>query len=335
MISSSLAGNARSLVPGVVICATVASAASFMSEHHGGPTIIYALLIGMSLHFLSDGTTAAPGIQFVARTVLRAGIAMLGVRISAAQILELGAVPISIVALGIAGTVIFGRYAAPRFGITASQGVLTGGAVAICGASAAMAIAAVLPRTKDTDRNVLFTIISVTILSTIAMVVYPLAVRAIGLSEYAAGILLGGTIHDVAQVIGAGYLISEGTGIVATYVKLLRVAALVPVVMVLAWLYSDRMRRTAGPAQPFLPAFLVAFMLFAAANSTGLVSDSAVDGLGQLSRWCLVCAIAASGMRTSLRDLATVGWRPLGLLVCETVFLLVLVLIGLWCAGMT
>jgi uncharacterized integral membrane protein (TIGR00698 family) len=331
----SVAESTRALLPGIVICATVASAASFLSEHHGGPTLIYSLLIGMSLHFLSEGTMAAPGIQFVGRTVLRAGIAMLGVRISAGQVLELGLIPISIVAFGVLATLMFGRYAAPLFRVTTSQGILSGGAVAICGASAALAISAVLPRTKDTERNALFTIISVTILSTIAMVVYPIAVRRIGLSEHAAGILLGGTIHDVAQVIGAGYLISDQAGIVATYVKLLRVAALVPVVMVLAWMYAGPTRRTAGNARPILPAFLVAFALFAAVNSVGLVSGAAADGLGQVSRWCLVCAIAALGMGTSLRDLATVGWRPLGLVVCETIFLLVFVLVGLWCAGMT
>ncbi len=206
--------------------------ATFLSEHHGGPTLLYALLIGMTLYFLSKGTVAAPGIQFASRFVLRLGVAMLGVRISAGKIAELGVLPIAIVVCGVISTILLGRFIAQRFELTPVQGVLTGGAVAICGASAALAISAVLPRSKDSESNTLFTVIAVTLLSTIAMVLYPVLIHAVGFSHHKAGILLGGTIHDVAQVVGAGYLISDETGIVATYVKLLRVAMLVPVVTV-------------------------------------------------------------------------------------------------------
>lgn len=327
------AETVRPLMPGIVVSATVAMAATFLSEHHGGPTLLYALLMGMSLHFLSEGTITAPGIQLVARTVLRVGVAMLGVRISVGQIVDLGAIPIGIVVGGVLATLLFGRYAAVHLKLTPSQGILTGGAVAICGASAALAISAVLPKTKDTENNALFTVISVTILSTIAMIIYPLLIRAVGFNHHAAGILLGGTIHDVAQVVGAGYLVSDETGIVATYVKLLRVAMLVPVVTVLAWVYASTTHSPAGRDQRILPGFLVAFAVLAVANSLGLVPGLAADGIGHVSRWCLVCAIAALGMKTSLQELATIGWRPLALVMAETIFLLGLVLIILRWTG--
>ena len=319
----------RRLIPGIMTSALIAMAAAFLSEHHGGPTLVYALLVGMAFYFLSQGSPAAPGIHFTARTILRLGVALLGVRISLGQIVDLGAAPVVIIVVGVAATILVGRFLAAPMGLNSTQGVLTGGAVAICGASAALAIAAVLPATKDSERDTLFTVIAVTVLSTLAMILYPLLIRLIGTGDHAAGILLGGTIHAVAQVVGAGYLISDQTGIVATYIKLLRVALLLPVVTILVWAYRKSTPGAGAPRQPLLPSFLVAFAVLAAVNSLGWIPASVSDVLASVSRWCLICAIAALGMKTSLQELANVGWRPLALVVAESVFLLAFVLIAL------
>ena len=104
--------------------------------------------------------------------------------------------------------------------------LLTGGSVAICGASAAMAIAAVLPRNEHSESNLIFTVLGVTVLSTIAMIAYPMITTVTGLDPLASGVFLGGTIHDVAQVVGAGFSISDEVGETATLVKLMRVTML-------------------------------------------------------------------------------------------------------------
>ena len=111
---------------------------------------------------------------------------------------------------------------ARRLGLKPLFGVLSGGAVAICGASAALAIASVLPRNDTRERDTILTVVSVTALSTLAMILYPVFATSIGLDHKQAGIFIGGTIHDVAQVVGAGYTISNETGDIATYVKLLQ-----------------------------------------------------------------------------------------------------------------
>lgn len=307
------------LSPGVLACLTVSMAATFVSDHYGGPTLVFALLLGMALHFLSVSTVAAAGITFSARTILRLGVALLGARISAGQIAGLGFVPLFIVVGGVVGTLALGRLLARPLHLTPAQGLLTAGSVAICGASAALAISAALPRTKDSERDTLFTVIAVTTLSTVAMIVYPLLVRVLGLDDRTAGILLGGTIHDVAQVLGAGYLISEEAGTVATYVKLLRVAMLIPVVVTVSWLFRER---GASASRPEIPTFLVAFAILAAGNSIGLIPPAASDAAGVVSRWCLVTAIAALGMKTALEELTKVGWRPIAIIVIETLFLL-------------
>lgn len=321
--------EARRLAPGVLVSATIAMAATFVSDHHGGPTLLYALLIGIAFHFLSKESAAAPGIAFTSKTVLRIGVALLGARISAGQIAELGAMPVLLVPAIVLATILFGRYLAAPMGLTVNQGVLTGGSVAICGASAALAISAVLPQGKDHERDTLFTVITVTVMSTIAMIVYPPLVRALGFDNRAAGILLGGTIHDVAQVVGAGHLISEPAAVVATYVKLLRVAMLMPVVMIVAWIYGRNSAQVSGHSAPLLPFFLLAFAGLAIANSVGLIPRLAVEPINGASRWCLVAAISALGMKTSLENLSEVGWRPIALVAAETLLILVAVLAAL------
>ena len=316
--------TARRLLPGVATALVIAMASTFVSDHYGGPTLLFALLIGMALHFLSKESASAPGINFSSKTVLRLGVALLGVRISADQIAALGALPIVIVVFGVTLTLLLGRYLSKPLGLTAPQGVLTGGSVAICGASAAMAIAAVLPQDRDSERNMLFTVIAVTTLSTIAMILYPLLVPALSLTDDQAGILFGGTIHDVAQVVGAGHLISPEAATVATYVKLMRVAMLVPVVMLIGYLFGSA---GAHAKRPALPAFLIAFVVLAILNNLHLVPQQVADAMSAFSRWCLVCAIAALGMKTSLEELTKVGWRSIALVVGETLFLLVFVLI--------
>ena len=126
----------------------------------------------------------------------------------------------------------FGTLLSYIFGRKLAFGLLAGGSVAICGASAALAIASVLPYNKNRTKDVLFVVIGVTILSTVSMIIYPILFKSIGMNEIESGYLIGATIHDIAQVVGAGYSISEESGIIATLIKMIRVT-LLPIVMIL------------------------------------------------------------------------------------------------------
>ena len=171
-------------------------------------------------------------------------------RITLSQIASLGPWPVATVIVGVATTILFGFLLARRMGLSSMFGVLSGGAVAICGASAALAIASVLPRNDKRERDTILTVVSVTALSTLAMIIYPIFATSIGLDHRQAGIFIGGTIHDVAQVVGAGYMISNETGDIATYVKLLRVAMLLPAVFAISFLRAKQRprRKRAGDA---------------------------------------------------------------------------------------
>jgi len=308
----------RRLLPGLLIAGTISLAASFLSEHYGGPVMLFALLLGIAFNFVSEDARCAPGIEFASRTILRWGVALLGVRITAEQVLGLGATPIAVAVAGVTVTILVALILARRLGLTRDLGILTGGAVAICGASAALALSAILAKGKGiTERDTIVTVVAVTTLSTVAMVVYPLVAVQLDLDAISAGIFLGATIHDVAQVVGAGYSLSPEAGDAATVTKLLRVAMLVPVVLaVVALLRFGRIAEAA--AQPILPLFLLAFVALALANSFGLIPSDVSAALSSVSRWALIAAIAALGTKTSLKELATVGPRTLVLIVTET-----------------
>jgi len=315
----------RSVYPGVLVALTIGLAADWLAGHYKAPVMLFALLFGMTFHFLHEEGRCIPGIEFASKAVLRTGVALLGARITAQQIMELGPVPIAMVVGAVISTILVGLLLARLFGLSRSFGTLSGGSVGICGASAALAIASVLPKNKESERDVILAVVVVTGLSTIAMILYPMFVTAIGLDNARAGLFLGGTIHDVAQVVGAGYTISQKTGDVATYVKLLRVAMLLPVVGTIA-LVLARSGAGGGKAQVPLPWFLFAFAALVAINSLGLLPKATVSLANDVSRWCLVVAIAALGMKTSFKALIAAGWRPVVTMVLETAWIAGLVL---------
>lgn len=325
---------ARALAPGLVIAGLVALAARWLSEHYTAPVMLFALLLGIAVNFTSQDARCKPGLEFASREILRIGVALLGLRITADQIAGLGLGVAALTAAGVACTILVGYALAKAVRLEGKLGVLMGGATAICGASAALAISAILPKGKDHERDTILTVVSVTTLSTIAMVTYPVLTTAMGYDDATAGIFFGATIHDVAQVVGAGGLVSAVAQDNATILKLFRVSLLLPAVLVISFVYR-KAHATAGEARPpLLPAFLIAFAALVAINSTGLAPKAITGALQGASSWCLVIAIAALGTKTALGELIKVGWRPIAVVVGSTVFVGAFVLAGLELLGL-
>jgi len=321
--------NSRSVLPGLAVAALVAVAAQFLSDHYSAPAMLMALLLGIALNFLGTEGRTVNGVAFASRTVLRMGVALLGTRISVELLLDLGLDLIALVVAGTAVTILFGLLVARLFSLDWKFGFLTAGSVAICGASAAMAIGAILPRDEHSEEKLTFTVLGVTVLSTIAMVAYPVLVALLNLDPTESGVFLGGTIHDVAQVVGAGFSISEQTGDTATLVKLIRVTALAPVVLLGALAVRRRGAVNGGERPPLMPFFVVGFLALAATNSFNLIPDMLQNLASLTSRWFLLTAIAAVGMKTSLRRVFDVGGAAIAIIVAETLFIAVFVLGGL------
>lgn len=307
-------------VPGIMVAMVTGLSAAFLSEHYGAPVMLMALLLGMSFNFMAESEKTASGLTFSASTLLRIGVALLGVRITIGSLTDFGWPALLMMAALMIAIIGIGVLLGKAFKLPAQMGLLAGGAVAICGASATAAIAAILPKSEQQSRSVVFTIIGITAFSTTAMIVYPAIANWLGLNDKQTGFFLGATIHDVAQVVGAGYGVSESSGDNATVIKLFRVAMLVPIVFVLAILFARKNQSEDKKIFP-LPAFLIVFLILMTLNTLGYLPTVVTQLLADLSRWCLVFAIAAIGMRTDLRKLKKVGMAPLVLLFVETVIM--------------
>lgn len=320
--------------PGLGVASITGMAALFLSEHYGAPAMLFALLLGMAVSFLyQQDSPCSCGIDFAATTLLRTGVVLLGLRIALGDLVVLGWQTALVLALAIFTTIILGILLARALGFQKRFGALTGGSVSICGASAALAISTILPAGKNHERDTLLTVIGVTAMSTIAMILYPIIAQQLGLTETQSGIFLGGTIHDVAQVVGAGYSISDEAGDLATLTKLVRVAMLMPVVVIMMLAIKHHFKRKnieADGQVPKLPLFLVGFVVLMLVNSFFTLPEVVTAGASDISRFFLVVSITAIGMKSNLGKLAEVGVLPIVLIVTETVWIALLILGYLW-----
>ena len=289
--------------------------------------MLLALVFGLALNPIAAARPAlSPGMVFCARAVLRFGIILLGARVTTGELAGLGLPTIALAVGALAATLAGGWLIGRLMGLRSDLAALSAGAVAICGASAALAIASVLPRRDDSDRNTTITIVGVAALSTLAMVLYPLIANALGLDHRAAGVFLGASIHDVAQVVGAGFMISPETGEIATVVKLMRVVCLAPAVAALGFLFRGQTDAKARAAP--VPLFVLGFLAFVLIRSSGLISPPAAGMLAGASQWMLLISVAALGAKTSFREIFAAGLKPLAALTAQTVLIGAIALAG-------
>ena len=319
------------IAPGIALAAAIAAVALLLDgaglTRFGTwwiPPLIVALACGMALRPIGTAKRFSPGVDVAGRTILRLGVALLGARLTLGDLVAGGLTPVVVAFCAVFATIIFGALAARWFGLSQDFGLLSGCSVGVCGAAAAMAAGAVLPRHHNSERDVVFTVIGVNTLSTVAMVIYPAFQAPLGFDPFHMGVLLGGAIHDVAQVAGAGRMMSDQILADAIVTKLLRVAFLLPAVLMIAW-WVRRSGRSAREAKLQPPWFLFGFVGLVAINSTGVLPGQVQWVLQQASTVLITVAIAALGIKTSLPGMLAIGVRPVALLTLETLFILAMV----------
>jgi uncharacterized integral membrane protein (TIGR00698 family) len=332
------ARSAVLLAPGLLLATAVAiavmAAAPLVARGVAIPAMVLALLVGIALNPLSQRPLFKPGLVFCVQHILRWSVALLGLRIALGEIAALGVTTLVLTTAAMAITIAAGFLCARLAGQPAAFGALAGAGTAVCGASAALATASVLPAYKGKEADVVFVVVAVNALSTAAMVLYPPLCIWLGFNDHTAGILFGATIHDVAQVVGAGYSVSDTAGNTAVIVKLYRVFLLLPVVLALGWWFAG-----AGGtvhARVKVPGFALAFLALCIVNSlvpsiptlTPLYAP-VKTGLVALSTFGLLVAISALGLGTSIRAIAQLGWRHLATLTGTTLVILAVVTAGL------
>src|SRR5215204_5298405 len=177
--------------PGLLASLVIAAAAAFLADHYAGPVMLFALLLGMAMNFLSDVDRCKAGVGFTSRTVLRLGVALLGFRLTLGEIAALGWQPAALVIVVVSATILVSIWLARSMGFKPEFGLLSGGATAICGASAALALSAALPADPKKERATSFTIIGVSTLSTLAMILYPAISNLFAFDSHHAGVFIG------------------------------------------------------------------------------------------------------------------------------------------------
>jgi uncharacterized integral membrane protein (TIGR00698 family) len=311
-------------LPGILISVVIAGFAMFVTAWLGGPVIVVALLVGFLCHpWMQSQLLYKAGIDWSASMILRIAVALLGFRITFADLGALGwSSTVALVGV-VCAVILSGVVLARVTGRPWQLGVLTGGAVGICGASAAIAIGSVLPGVANRERTILLAVIGVTGLSTLAMLVYPWLFLSLGWPDATIGFALGASIHDVAQVVGAGYAVSPDAGDVAVLTKMQRVM-LLPVLLVILLVTVGR---AASGVRIGLPWFVIAFALGVVLNSVIPLPAMLVRLLSSVSQWCLIIAIAALGLKTSMTTLIRSGGVVMTMLLIETLLMVGLVVV--------
>lgn len=299
-----------SVWPGLLLCSTAAGAAAWIAEHYGFPVILLGLLVGLALGFAARNPETHRGLDLASGTFLRVGIVLLGFKVSTDQIAMIGVPGFLSILSVMAMTLIAGLLAARIVGQSQSVGLIAGGATAICGASAALALYAVVGSKRLSQAQFTMTLVGISIASALAMTVYPVLASELALSDKQAGFLIGASIHDVAQAIGGGYAFSDSAGEIATVVKLTRVALLAPLVFVAGVLlsHSDGADRSAW-SRLAVPWFVALFALVAGINSAWPVPSAFAESALTGAKGLLLLAVTATAMRARLDLLQSLGWR--------------------------
>lgn len=312
----------RTLVPGLIVTALATLAAAYLAEHYSAPVTLMALLVGLALNFLGGDPRLGPGLAFASRTLLRIGIVLVGLRVTVGQMVDLGPLAFLALATIVAVTIATGALLGRAFGFGAAFGTLAGGSVAICGASAALAFATLLGEKRVDRAQLALVLVGVASASAFAMFAYPILSHALSLSDHQAGFMLGASIHDVAQALGAGYAVSPEAGGTAAIVKLTRVALLAPALAVVA-LYLPREGKGGGMGA-VLPWFVIGFFAVAAVNSLLPIPSVVVTWGGEAATALLAAAVAATGIRSPMQDLLRQGAKPLLVIAACSLILLLL-----------
>jgi uncharacterized integral membrane protein (TIGR00698 family) len=332
-------GAATEIVPGLALSAMVAIAAyevaPLLPRMLPLPTMVLALFMGMMLHPIAKKPAVEPGMAFCVKTLLRWAVALLGIRIGLADIAALGLATAALVMGAMVVTIASGFAFARLNGQRAEFGALAGAATAVCGASAALATATAVPHYPGKHADIVFVVVGVNALATLALVIFPPLCVLLGFDPQTTGVMLGGTIHDVAQVVGAGYAVSEPVGNTAVIVKLFRVFLLLPVVLGIGWYFASRGAEP-GEAKVPMPIFAFVFLFLCVVNSAvplmPVLAPLYVPTRALMidfSTWGLLIAIAALGLGTSVSGLGALGWRHGVTLLAATTVIVVIVTGGL------
>ncbi len=327
---------------GVVICFAVAGLSVLIEKLIPGELLgasIVALFMGTIINSFFHPAWIKPALKFTSKKILKAAIVLLGASLSINTIMSVGKMTFFVMIFTFAMCFGGGYFIRKIFGLNWKLSNLISAGTGICGGSA---IAAIAPVIDADDKDIAFAMSSTFLFDMVMIALYPLMGKALGMTDIAYGIWAGTSVNDTASVVASGYAFSEIAGDFATMVKLTRTIAIIPTVLVFAYI-GTRMKQKELKAinngqkvnlVKIIPWFIGGFLLLAVSNSVGCIPAAASGIIKNTSKFLMVTALAAIGLGTSIGDFKKAGLKPMfyGITIDTLVTLTALVVI--WCMGL-
>ena len=304
---------------GVVICFAVAGVSVLLEELIPGGLLgasIIALFMGTIINSFFHPDWLKPALKFTSKKILKAAIVLLGASLSVGTIMSVGKMTFFVMIFTFAMCFGGGYFIRKLFGLNWKLSNLISAGTGICGGSA---VAAIAPVIDADDKDIAFAMSSTFLFDMVMIALYPLMGKALGMSDIAYGIWAGTSVNDTASVVASGYAFSEAAGDFATMVKLTRTIAIIPTVLVFAWIgtrIKQKELKEAGQGKKvnlikIIPWFIGGFLLLAVLNSVGCIPVAASGVIKTTSKFLMVTALAAIGLNTSLLDFKKAGLKPM------------------------
>lgn len=327
---------------GIVICFAVASISVLLEAWIPGGLLgasIIALFMGTIINSFFHPSWMKPALKFTSKKILKVAIVLLGASLSINTIMSVGKMTFFVMIFTFAMCFGGGYFVRKLFGLNWKLGNLISAGTGICGGSA---VAAIAPVIDADDKDIAFAMSSTFLFDMVMVALYPLMGKALGMSDIAYGIWAGTSVNDTASVVASGYAFSEMAGDFATMVKLTRTIAIIPTVLVFAYIgtrIKQKELKEANKGQKvnlvkIIPWFIGGFLLLALLNSFGCIPEAASGIIKNASKFLMVTALAAIGLGTSLVDFKKAGLKPMfyGITIDTLVTLTALGVI--WCMGL-
>ena len=334
--------NHGMFILGIAICFAVAGLSVLAEKLIPGELLgasIIALFMGTIINSFFHPAWMKPALKFTSKKVLKAAIVLLGASLSVNTILSVGKMTFFVMIFTFAMCFGGGYFIRKLFGLNWKLSNLISAGTGICGGSA---VAAIAPVIDADDKDIAFAMSSTFLFDMVMIALYPLMGKALGMTDIAYGIWAGTSVNDTASVVASGYAFSEAAGDFATMVKLTRTIAIIPTVLVFAYIgtrIKQKELKAANNGQKvnlmkIIPWFIGGFLLLAVLNSVGWIPAAVSGGIKITSKFLMVSALAAIGLGTSITDFKKAGLAPMfyGITIDTLVTLTALVVI--WCMGL-
>ena len=327
---------------GVAICFAVAGISVFLEELIPGGLLgasIIALFMGTIINSFFHPAWMKPALKFTSKRILKAAIVLLGASLSVGTIMSVGKMTFFVMIFTFAMCFGAGYFIRKLFGLNWKLSNLISAGTGICGGSA---VAAIAPVIDADDKDIAFAMSSTFLFDMVMIALYPLMGKALGMSDIAYGIWAGTSVNDTASVVASGYAFSEAAGDFATMVKLTRTIAIIPTVLVFAWIgtrIKQKELKASGNGKKvnlmnIIPWFIGGFLLLAIINSVGLIPTNVSGIMKGTSKFLMVTALAAIGLNTSLLDFKKAGLKPMFYGVTIDTLVTLTALVVIWCMGL-